>query len=201
MSRHQWTKAEKRYIQQNYTTLTHAEMAAHLGVSVCAVSHCIYRMGYKCRQLKKWTEEEEAVLMELHGTMPATQIAEKLGRDKVSVWSKMRDMGLSGQQRRDYTEEEKNFVKYNSGSMTSIDIAQCLGRPAGSVRSHIKRHGYDTLFKNKVEHSNEIYAGVVTLACQGKTVKEIAEHFNMTADSMRMYMRKRNIDRKVLSST
>lgn len=96
VKKQRWEKKEDDFLKENYQTMTDNQLAESLNRTKTSVSHRLYRMNIKRRNLKKWTAEDEEKLVKLfnNGHQP-TAIAEQMGRSNHSIHKKINKLGMS----------------------------------------------------------------------------------------------------------
>lgn len=141
---------------------------------------------------RRWSKEEVDFLLSNYTTMLSKDIAEKLGRTDVSVRSKLNHLGIV---KKHYTEDEVAFMKAHRHDMSKKEIAARLGRTESAIKEKMKRAGIKSRRSAKIEFFDSLYPDVVRMVVEGKSNKEIADHFGFKEKVIVNYNYRHNIKR------
>jgi len=107
--KHRWTEDERQIVRRDYkgTTASVQMIAAHLGVTRCAVKGQVQSMGIAMQKSPPWTKDEIERLEELIHRFSVSQIAKRLHRSCNAVKVKATRLKLKLRLRDDwYTKNE-----------------------------------------------------------------------------------------------
>jgi len=111
-----WTHEEEMYLLTNYQTVTRADMAKHIGVSIPCLVSKLQRMGLVLTKKaydnrRKWTREELEYITERFPHESAGDIGDHLGVSDTSVRHKALEMGLKKAPDYDRNRYNKRYVR------------------------------------------------------------------------------------------
>lgn len=105
-----WTPEQVNYLRDNFSILTHSQIAEKLGKTVSAVKGKVKVMGFTISKAEKWqrlsdasyaknnlktlTVEQNAVVKEYYLIVPIKELARQFGRSPTAVKTSMRRQGL-----------------------------------------------------------------------------------------------------------
>lgn len=115
---HKWTDEEREYVRLNYAH-THASrdaIAAHLGVSPCAVTGQVVRMGLsKQTGRRSWTVAEMELLREIGHKYCTQKIAHMMHRSINSVTVKLKRLNVQRRERHGW------YTKFDVMEICGVD--------------------------------------------------------------------------------
>lgn len=129
-----FTDEDIKFLEENYMTMTHAEMAEKLGRTKGTISTKLSQLGFTKKLETRWTEYQVNFLKENYENMLYSDIAEKLGRTESNIRAKCFDLNLV--KKDSWTEEEIEFLKSVYYDFSNSEIAEMMGRTQNSI--HIK---------------------------------------------------------------
>lgn len=193
-----WTEAEIMFLKENYEVMDNSEIAEKLGRTEISVKSQAKRVG--ATKGKRWTEDDDIYLAYfVFGFEDGDRVhdaAEFLNRSHAATIQRIRYLRKRNiddvpKIRKKWSEKEINFLKEHFHHMTYEDIAERLGRTRFAVASEVAVLGLRKL--KSIESSD---AEIRRLAEEGCYLSEIATCIGVTPDSLRCYMRRKNIDYK-----
>lgn len=113
---HRWTEEERAIVRRDYqgTHASAAKIAANLGVTQCAVTGQIARLGISIRpDYRPWTKEEDAKLAELIQTYCPGRVAKIMNRSINGVTVRSKRLNISRRAR--------------NGWFTKTEVCEILG--------------------------------------------------------------------------
>lgn len=147
-----YNKDELKYIQDNYLTMTSAQIGKHLGKTSDSIVYVAGKLGLKKQHHKGWTESEVEFLKQHYVDMTSAEIAKYLGRTVASVNTQRKKLNLIESER--WTKEEIDYLKENYLTMEHSEIAKQLNR--GTVAVRAKCHALNLKKKPESWNGEEI---------------------------------------------
>jgi predicted transcriptional regulator len=122
-----WTHEQEVYLLSHYQTVTQADMAKELGVSIPSVSKklrdlgIVIGSGLKSKK-RPWSEYELNYLMEHFPHESAVDIGEHLGISNVMISNKAREMGLKKAPDYDRRKYDFRYVRNYKHNVTKYKV-------------------------------------------------------------------------------
>ena len=150
---HAWSNADEAYLIENYGKTPAAIMAAHVGVSRCALYTRAREMGIAhLRTPREWTATEAAYLRRHYGKTPVKDIATALGRKPEAVSYKACQLGIARRvtNRCEWTPERVAYLREHYGTTSAELIAARLGTTPHAVSTHASRLGIRKVHRSTI---------------------------------------------------
>jgi len=195
-----WTKEEEKFIEENWKSLSDAEIAKEIDRTKNAIRNRRNKLGIKrprshsgkFNQGTHWTTEKTEFLRKNYQEMDYSEIAKELNVTIKAVRSKVSKLDLKNKQDK-WSNNETEFLRKNYGlnsDMTARQIANELDRSLDSVQNKIKLENLSYVeqksFSDKeVEYLKNNY--------KTKTHKELADELNRNKSSITQHLNRLNL--------